>query len=285
MHIDFIQDIIDILRSKHKLKTETTELLQVMFNKIETLKNLSNIKTLILGSSHGEYGFICTNPTEYNLAISYQDLYYSYNLYKKFNNKDLKNIVIFYSVFSPGYQLIKTNDYCICCQYKFLANIDYQSPEILNDLNIEKIEKNTIKHIKWLRKHYEIKNSDRGNCKNYVFPCKTDNVQERTVPHYKNNQRHNNQNKYLKLLIEKANKNNQKVIIIISPATQTYKKVLPNSEHLFRELFDLISINNYSNVDILNLYDREFSQDLFGDWDHLNKLGAEKISKMIEELL
>ena len=43
--------------------------------KLETIKKISNIKTLVLGSSHIEVSFIAES-NEYNLALSSQDLYY-----------------------------------------------------------------------------------------------------------------------------------------------------------------------------------------------------------------
>ena len=283
MRIRCVQNIIDKIRFKKKVKFSCPEFLPTMYYKIETLKKLKNIETLVLGSSHGEYGFIANKPKEYNLSASYQDLYYSYNLYKKFNTKELKNIILFYSVFSPGNQLIKTKYYHICSQYKILADIDYQCSEVLIDKDIDSIEKDNIVCINKLRKDIKINKSDRGNCLSYAFPCRTDNVQSRTIPHYKNNQRNNNQNKYLQLLIDEAQECNQKVIIVLSPATSEYKKELPSSKCLFKEVFDLIEENLYQNAKIINLYDMEFSKNLFGDWDHLNKDGAEIVSKIIRD--
>ena len=93
-----------------------------MLIKKESFNNIkSNIKTLVLGSSHGGYDF---NPlflkNSFNMSLPSQDLYYSYHLYKKNNTKKIKNIILFYSVFSPGFSLIKTSEKQRALLYKLI---------------------------------------------------------------------------------------------------------------------------------------------------------------------
>ena len=101
MKIKFVQDVIDRLR--HKI------LYAESFLKKEVLINSKqSFDTLILGSSH-IYQYV-TQESELNCALASQDLYSSYKLYEKLNSNSLKNIIISFSVFTPGYCLIKTND-------------------------------------------------------------------------------------------------------------------------------------------------------------------------------
>ncbi|MDA3966818.1 hypothetical protein [Helicobacter sp. WB40] len=84
-----------------------------------------NIQDLALGSSHGNYGYI-PNNNGFNLANTSQDLYTSYSLYLYVQNLPLlKNIFLFYSIFSPGYNLILSGESHFATIYKLLYNIDY----------------------------------------------------------------------------------------------------------------------------------------------------------------
>ena len=70
-------------------------------------KNKNKTTTLIVGSSHGLYGYRAEGP-EFNLCDVSQDLYYSYRLYAlSCDFPQLKTVVLFYSVFSPGHVLEK----------------------------------------------------------------------------------------------------------------------------------------------------------------------------------
>ena len=92
--------------------------------KIGLENQLLNTHTLVLGSSHGQYSFI-PQKGEYNLCLPSQNLYYSCSLYKKYCSrlKNLKNIVLFHSVFSRSLELVKTNEDFRCYHYKKLFDI------------------------------------------------------------------------------------------------------------------------------------------------------------------
>ena len=64
--------------------------------------------------------------------------------------------------------------------------------------------------------------------------------------------------------------------------TKDYKDALLSSEELFKKLYDIT--NKYENVKILNYYDsKEFPDKEFYDGDHVNKIGAEKLTAMIRK--
>jgi hypothetical protein len=70
-----------------------------------------NLDTVAVGSSHGDFGFdpsFC--PGAFNLCCRSQDLKHSLLLYKHIsdNYPKIKNLVLFYSTFSPGSVLEKS---------------------------------------------------------------------------------------------------------------------------------------------------------------------------------
>ena len=111
--------------------------------KFKSLENkLSGIKNLILGSSHGVYGFL-PNNNEFNLCFPSQDLYYALKLYEKYRFKchNLRTIYLFYSVFSPGFELAESNEKWRCTWYQMFFNIKSQN-KILTLLFCDFILKN-----------------------------------------------------------------------------------------------------------------------------------------------
>lgn len=115
------QKVIDVFRGKYQNKRDfiTAAMKYWGLN-----KNISTIKTLVLGSSHGQYSYI-PDDSEYNIALPSQDLYYNYKIYEKYADKmkNLEEIVLFYSVFSKGFEVEKTSARFICLYYAFLFNI------------------------------------------------------------------------------------------------------------------------------------------------------------------
>lgn len=273
MAIRFLQNFIDILRL-HLSKDIIWEHYK-KFKEIETFKD--EIETLVLGSSHGAYGYKAID-NEYNLSLSSQDLYYSYKLYEKYSTilTNLKNIVLFYSVFSNGFILDKTREKQRVLTYKNIFNIPILHPALYFKIyNISfpfylgKVKNRMI-------------NYNHGNIENPSFYCQCS-PELRANSHYKNNLRPNKQNYWIENLINLAKENNINVFIILSPAKSAYKDCLPNSKDLFKDLLNSIE---GKEITLINLYDSDlFVDDDFGDWDHLNSNGAEKLSNYVREII
>lgn len=257
------EDYIEELGSKHK----------------SLHSNAESIKFLALGSSHGAYGF---NPdidkSFFNLCSTSQDLYYSYNLYEYCCNhlKNLDSVLLFYSVFSPGFELQKTIDSHICAYIKLIFGINYK------DEDKQKL-KFYLDDAKWvLKKSKQIKDCSQGYTPSFRFLTDYP-LEKRISTHLRENKRENQQHDYLEKIIELTRKNEHKLYIIIPPCRSDYRENMPSSDELFKKLHDLTS---KTNIKIFNFYkDKEFVWDDFGDFDHLNKMGADKLSKKIYEKL
>lgn len=230
--------------------------------------------TLAIGNSHGLYGYRA-NKGAFNFCDFSQDLYTSFKVYEYYANaKNLKNIILFYSVFSNGFELSKTNSKNLCAMYKYFFEIPY--------IGIDKeIEEDFNEMSKTLKRTDKIKNF-YGNFKNYKnnnFPA-----EKRIQTHLRENQRNNIQNKWLTEIIEIAKKQNHNLYICIAPARKDYRDLLPNKDILFQSLYETIKDTN--KVELINLYDSEnFNTTDFCDTDHLNLIGANKLTKIINEFM
>lgn len=244
------------------------------------IANQEQIETLVLGSSTARDGFLPEHIFDFNLGTSSQDLYRTYNLYKwctQQNSKSLKNIIVFFDVFTPGLQLEKTATAYRTIVYKQLYNIPYAFK------------------LKRMYKHFE------KLCKNYfnTYQAVTDDyygqsvfdvqenpnyIQDTAQKHMKHNQRHNNQIAYLEKLILLAKQNNHNVYIVVPPYRADYRKYLPENKIVFQELNAFLKKHN--QVTLLNFFDdARFETNDFNDCHHLNKNGATKLTEIIKQYI
>ena len=276
MKIRLIQKLIDKIRKKSSFD-------MILMDKWVGYQNQNDIKTLVLGSSHLQNGFYAIEG-EYNFAISSQDLYYGYNLYKVLNRPTIKNIIVSFSVFTPGLSIIKTKQADFCLPYKTIMNIEYQNKEDAETKNLFKLQKSVKKELEKYQQKLSLKKDYRGNLAWY--PHKKfflEKAQERALKHYKNNLRENSQMNYCENLISDAQKNNQNVYFILSPTTVGYRKALPAKEEVFKSIISLAK--KYDNAKILDYFDSDlFDENTdFTNEDHLNKQGAIKLSELIRK--
>ena len=281
MRINLLQNLIDILRGKILYLKSTL----ISYN---AYKNISNYSILALGSSH-IYSTYIPDDTGLNLGTPSQDLYYSYELYKLLNkkNENIKNVLLSFSVFTPGHCLIKTNEDKLAVLYKILFGIDYQFPEIAKEKHLyllENIYKNKIK--KYLKKEHFDENYRGGMPKNYSDTTNLDSQKAKKIAlkHLKNYHRKESQMYLLEQLIKDTDKNCQKFFIVIAPMPEEYRNNLPSKEILFNDFRSLCA--KYSNVKIIDLYDSPlFIKEDFFDEHHLNIKGALKSTEVINNII
>ena len=276
MKIKILQEIWDKIRNKPTF----TKLL--VYKYFGYQQNAQNVHTLILGSSHLANGFY-SQEGEYNFALPSQDLYYAYNLYKKLNQKNLKNIIIAFSVFTPGLSIIKTKCADFCVSYKVLMDIEYQDVEEAQSKNLPELEKSIKKEVDLYKKSLKIPANYFGNL--LRFPSAKFNskkAQKRALGHYKNNQRELNQMEFCEKIVQEAGANAQKVYFVLPPCTKSYREALPATEKVFEVLFKLVEQNE--NAKVLNYYDKDlFDKSEYSNEDHLNKKGAIKLANFIRK--
>ncbi len=260
--------------SKPKINKEFINEIILKYNEFQLKKE--NIDTLILGSSHGAAGFISNqySANSFNLASASQDLYYSYHLLKYCKNelKNLKNIYLFFSVFSFGFDLQKTIEKQRCAFFKYLFNIPYKYDA---DIELEVYYKQIKKYYKNFKKYI----SSNGYIEQQIFFPSDYPINERAKTHLRENQRENDQMDYLRKIIETCKQDNINLKIIIPPLRNDFYNLLPDENILFAKLYQQDNL-----PEIFSFWKNEIFKDSdFGDFDHLNYSGARKLTSLIKD--
>ncbi|MBR4806472.1 MAG: hypothetical protein IKZ64_01480 [Alphaproteobacteria bacterium] len=251
-------------------------------------RHMGKIETLVLGSSHIEVGFVPKGDKEYNCGTSSQDLYSGYRLYQYANSKKLKNIIISFSAFSPFNDFMGSPTPYLAAYLKIMCGIEYADCTKKTLKKIKADYKKITRKIKRYTKRIESQcDLDKYNGKFMFWPETLYKQDEQLMSKYAVNDVHrfftlkHNPIVYLSELIREARDNNQKVYIVVTPIIdKLYKELMVPEDMLFREIYALAKI--YPNVKILNYYnDKRFVESDFYDWQHLNKKGADKLTKLI----
>jgi hypothetical protein len=258
--------------------------------------NANIINVLILGSSHAYYGI---NPVylkykAFNAAYISQSLDYDWEIIKKYDNHwhNLKCIVLpidyfsFYCNLNESAESWRKKNYIIYEGIK-LQNDLSSNTEILSSkfiVNIARIHSNYINHdsvilcskLGWGTEYNSKKN------KNLVISGKI-----AALRHTIKNSKCLEKNIFiLTNIIKYAFTNKIKVLLITSPAYKTYVEAL-NSNQLNTTLNILNNLSRgYGNVQYYNLLnDKSFAGTDFYDADHLNEIGAKKLTNKIDSIL
>lgn len=241
--------------------------------------NRGMLQTLVLGSSHGDYGFV---PAEgsFNLCGASQDLYTSYELYRRSGElPKLNTVILFYSVFSSGSETEKTVERERCLYYRKFWGVPYR-------FNDESFWKPKEVHLEaWLKIREKKANPDYrglGDYRGFLPPSSS--VSDRVVSHLKNNRRNNGQVQYVEKMAELAKERGHKFVIVIPPFRRDYMDLLPPYAEVFGDLLTIL--RRHHDVHLLSFFgDSSFADSDFGDMDHLNRHGAGKLTAKIVEHL
>lgn len=247
------------------------------YKKFFSLQLYENVlETLIVGSSHGYYGYRADGGFhEINACEVSQDLYYSYEIYKKYADAPrLKNIVFFYSVFSSGF-VLELSIPKLCDPYYYFYGIPYRFGECPDNQKKKEAFSSFAARVK---QHPDFKYV--GNITPPYFFTKST-AEQRTEDHLKCNRRDENQTAYVAKAAELAKEKGHKLYVVIPPCRSDYVRCTPPYEQLFSELSEL-----KDRINILSFYgDERFTDSDFGDTDHLNDAGAQKLTGFIREMM
>ncbi len=260
--------------------------LRLLTRKRSNLLELGNRTAYVaVGSSRGAYGFNpMFAPYSCNLCSISQDLTHSFLLYEYANKhcQSIKGVVVFYSSFSNGFKLAKTNEKWRCAALKEVFSLD--AP--YHDNEIER----SIESCSGISYGVHAPGNAHGFVHNdplFFFP-NSYGADRRAADHMKGNQR-GGQNIHLFRIVIEAQTRRQKVIVVIPPARSDYRAHLPSTEVLFKDLFaSREECESICDFTILNLYDdSEFIDNHFGDFDHLHpyEAGTELLTRKVAKHL
>jgi hypothetical protein len=258
-------------------------------------KNAASIETLVLGNSHTFYGvnpeFITTKS--YNLAFLSQPLDYDWKLLNKYEGsfKNLKTVIIpisYFSLFSKleyGSEAWRQKDY-----YRFFdlkSSIPFKYRFEVTSLKMKANLSRIASYYINKKRPIISNNLGMGSSKMKLgLNFKKEGItaaNRHTVSKFKNLK---GNIEIVNNIISYASSHNLKVIFITTPTTPYYYNNL-----------DLVQLNimknTFHSLDTINehvkyydfLKDQRFSQSDFRDSHHLNIKGAEKFTKLLNNLI
>ena len=264
------------------------------YKKIYLDKNSSTIEILFLGSSHTYYGinpdFITGNS--FNASHISQSLDYDYEILMNYKNNwnKLRYIILpmdyltLFSRVSTGIESWRVKNYEIYYNINKTINLsnNFEILSIKYEQNIKRIYS------------YYFKNKTPITCSKLGYGNteteKLDLLQsgiDAAKRHTKAASLHFDENKIiLKKIIDYAKKNNIHILFYTSPAYPTYVSNL--DENQLKLTFKTISelTDNNLNCSYYNfLEDSSFYATDYRDADHLNKIGAKKLSLKINNII
>ncbi|WKL50576.1 hypothetical protein Q1W71_17880 [Flavobacterium pectinovorum] len=261
--------------------------------------NSDKIEILFLGSSHTYYGIdpLYFKKKSFNAAHVSQSLDYDLAILTKYKNwSNLKYIVVPVDYFSLYSTLDSGAERWRKKKYKIYYDIDLNTKMFYNFEIIdgklkdhfsrikryysEGIDDITCNKLGWGTRHKSTESNDLNETGMEAAKRHTLDI-ENNVCYKENIER-------LNKIIQFAELRNIKVIFITSPAYKTYvdnlaPKQIKNTIYTMTQLSNKNKNKNTSYYNLLN--DKSFVYKDFYDGDHLNEIGAKKLSGIINNLI
>jgi len=265
--------------------------------KKEYLDNHSqNIEILCLGSSHTYYGInpAYFNKKSFNGSHVSQTLDYDLKILRKYQDRlnSLKYILIpisyftLYSKLDRGIESWRVKNYPLYYNIQSYNIKDYSEVLSINTgTNARRI------YSYYIKKNEEITTSELGygtshSSKNQQDLIKSGIEAAKRHTTKKDDTLFNENIENLKSIIQLAQQNKSIVIFFTPPAYYTYSENL-NPNQLEKTVNTINKIaKEYDNTLYINyMHDKRFHKSDFFDADHLNEIGAEKLTKLLNNLI
>jgi hypothetical protein len=260
-------------------------------------KKSPNIEILCLGSSHSYFGIdpAYFDKNSFNGSHVSQSLDYDLKILKKYQGRldSLKYILIpisyftLYSKLERGIEAWRVKNYSLYYNIRTCNSIKEHSEVLSNNtkINIGRIYSYYVK-----KQQIQIQISELGwgmtfSSKNQQDLVKTGNITAKR--HTGMDDSLLNENiENMKSIIKLAKQNKSIVIFFTPPAYYTYRENLnPNQLEKTVNTVNKI-VKDYDNTLYINyMHDKRFLKSDFYDADHLNEIGAEKLTKLLNNLI
>jgi hypothetical protein len=268
------------------------------FKRDNLVKKADSIQLLIVGSSQTTFG---VNPSyfsvrSFNLANPSQSIYYDTRLVLNNLSKlpQLKCVVLTVSYFSFGYQVIDGPENWRDFYYRQFWDITYEGIDRWDLRNYSKMalyKPDTA--LRYAMRNFNVALASRYSSNGFYKRDTIGNnrrindslgrARVRFHDHYfKDDQVERNVND-LKLLLKQLKTHNIKTILITPPVWSSYSRYA-DSDRLRSNKKIIDDICSSLGCTYLNYFtDDRFVKEDFYDNDHLNYLGAEKFTKMLDK--
>ncbi|OEU60442.1 MAG: hypothetical protein BAW33_00165 [Desulfobacterales bacterium C00003104] len=261
-------------------------------------KNAENIEILVLGSSHSFYGI---NPDHFtlnafNASHVSQSLNYDYFIFKKFKNNfsNIKVLVLpisyvtLFSRLEDGIEDWRVKNYSIYYECEYHSSLKYKT-EILNTKPM-KIGKQVVKYLWSNGKTKNITVSKLGFGLNYSNQEQSDLIATGISAAKRHTKKKLNKLdgnlELINKLITDSSKMDIKVFLFTPPALSSYIENLNTQQLLIMQINISNIVKKHSNVEYHSfLQDDRFVKGDFKDADHLNGIGAKKLTKIIDRMI
>jgi len=236
------------------------------FLKMSAFRNLSASNySLMFGSSHGDCALDSEKYSDIlNLCSQSQDLKASlllYNYIQKYHAGSTQ-IIVWFSVFSPGFDMEHSIE-----KTRFIAIKDYVNHnKSLARQIFHKIVVSLFKYSSQSRQRGFL----LGSQHTALSPAPVL-LQKRAAKHMELYLR-NNQWNYLRDLVNLTSKNNQKLTIILSPATREYKHQMKDVVFNQKHISEFVPISGQAHVTFIDLFNIDINNYFFIDHDHIDSV-------------
>jgi hypothetical protein len=260
-------------------------------------RNAKNIKILSLGSSYGYHGI---DPqyfqmTSFNAGHCSQTPLYDYLIFNKFIDKmdSLEYLILPISYFPLFMQLEKLGGESQRVKKYFNyyhfdhRPFSFQHNFEFSDFNLNIALKRIIRF--YFKNETEIHVNEKGYSPLLAFYEDWENEGLAAVKfeyQYYAEKNYNENIRYLSLIIEKCKEKDVKIFLLIPPMWHTYYENMDDSEWSKIQNTMIDFEKNNEHVFYLNLLkDNRFQKNDFANTTHLSPSGAEKLTKILNEII
>ena len=259
-------------------------------------KHSDEIEILCLGSSHGYYDLnpIYLEGLSFNAAYVSQTLDYDYQIFNKYKNrfKKLRIIIIPISYSSYYVRLRNTMESWRVKNY----NIYYGFNMSINVKNYFEMFSNTLTTNLFRLNNYYKLNKSEITCSDNGFGMRIEpkikiDIEKSSVAAAKRHtvtdyEYFEENSRLVEKIIQDASVNEVKVILFTPPAWITYRRNLDLKQFEKSNQFSVELSKKYKGVVFRSfISDSIFSRSDFFDGDHLNSIGAEKLTNKLNYLI
>ena len=251
----------------------------------------TEIETLVLGSSHTYYGInpFLLGEHAFSAAMSSQTLRYDDYILHAYPFPQLKTIILPISDFSFYEELEATTSWFVASRYRLYMSCNIHPRLSVYDWEITAFP-SYIEKLKTLWQPLRMKWSNVGQGLEYTLnnrPHVWDNGKERASSNsYTDFSSAIMIQPYLEHIAQTADKNDIQLLLLTTPLSKTYRKYQNQLQvkDMMQRVDDLM--NKYSCIRYLDLSsDERFVDTDFYDSDHLNRIGADKMTQIVATYL